>query len=121
MSKSSLPKDAQKAFAEGRRLFLCRINQGAFQTSFSTPLYGIAEVIEGIEAAGWVLDRMSWSQDHRDHPSAFCLFRRPVMPQPPMPPMPQQQYGQPPMPPGAQPGFPPPPQPPTTTSWGRRG
>ena len=50
MSKGSLPKEAAQAFAQGRRRFVCRINQGAFQMSFSSPLYGIAEVIEGIEA-----------------------------------------------------------------------
>ncbi|GAA5010439.1 hypothetical protein GCM10025734_54270 [Kitasatospora paranensis] len=82
MSKGSLPDDARKAFVQGRRRFVCRINQGAFQMSFSMPLYGIAEVIEGIEAAGWVLDQVAWTEDRRDHPSAMCVFRRADLPPP---------------------------------------
>jgi hypothetical protein len=84
MSKSSLPKDAAEAAAKGRRRFVCRINQGAFQMSLNVELYGIAEVIEGIEASGWELTHVTWFEDRRDHPSAFCIFKRSA------PPVPQQ-------------------------------
>ena len=110
MSKSSLPKEAADALRQGQNVFICRINQGVFQTSGNTALYGIAEVIDGIQKAGWVLDKVSWVEDRRDHPSAFCIFQRhqqqPVMPPP--------QYAQQPMPPQPWPQQVPPQQP---TAW----
>ena len=114
MSKGGLPDDAAKALAAGRRRFVCRINQGAFQMSVSGPLYGVAEVIENIEAVGWELDQVAWSEDRRDHPSAFCVFKRA---QPMLPPgYPPPQYAAQPYPPQAPPpGYPGPAQ----TSWGQ--
>ncbi|MEY9837429.1 hypothetical protein [Streptacidiphilus sp. EB103A] len=107
MSKSSLPEDAAKALRDGNNVFVCRINQGVFQMSGNTALYGIAEVMDKIQRAGWVLDKVSWVEDRRDHPSAFCVFQR-AQQQPVMPPpqyahgtVPQQQWQpQPPAPQG---------------------
>jgi hypothetical protein len=121
MSKSSLPREAADAAAKGQGVFVCRINQGFFQMSGNTSLYGIAEVIDGIQKAGWRLDQVTWFEDRRDHPSAFCIFQRAgVPPMPPQPQYAQQPYPQQPMPPQGPPpgGYPPPP---TTTSWGRQG
>ena len=94
MSKRGLPNDAADALRAGKRRFVCRINQGTFQMSGNTTLDDIADVIANIEATGWVLDHVSWPMDHRDHPSAFCIFRpgQPMMPPPAAAYQPQQQY-----------------------------
>ncbi|MBD0743915.1 hypothetical protein BG418_20290 [Streptomyces sp. CBMA152] len=73
----AISKEAQRAIDEGRTVFVCRVNQGALQSNFSGSLSGVAEQIEAIEAVGWQLDQASFSHDHKDHASAFLIFRRP--------------------------------------------
>ncbi|GGY72096.1 hypothetical protein [Streptomyces xanthochromogenes] len=72
----AIGKEAQRALDEGRAVFVCRINQGTLQSNFSGPLSGVAEQIEAIEALGWELEQASFSHDHKDHASAFLIFRK---------------------------------------------
>ncbi|MGW7001589.1 hypothetical protein ACWGCW_01840 [Streptomyces sp. NPDC054933] len=80
----AISKDAKRAIDEGRTVFVCRVNQGVLQSNWSGPLSGVAEQIEAIEAHGWQLDQASFSHDHKNHASAFLIFRRPRT-QPPQP------------------------------------
>ncbi|MEU3369826.1 hypothetical protein ACFYM2_26940 [Streptomyces sp. NPDC006711] len=73
----AISKEAQRALDEGRTVFVCRVNQGSLQSNYSGSLSGVAEQIEAVEALGWQLDQASFSHDHRDHASAFLIFRRP--------------------------------------------
>lgn len=73
----AISKEAQRALDEGRTVFVCRVNQGSLQSNYSGSLSGVAEQIEAIEAQGWQLDQASFSHDHRDHASAFLIFRKP--------------------------------------------
>ncbi|MGW4567074.1 hypothetical protein ACWEN3_33330 [Streptomyces sp. NPDC004561] len=73
---NAIKEHAQRAIAEGRTVFVCRVNQGALQSNFSGPLSGVAEQIEAVEELGWQLDQASFSHDHKDHASAFLIFRR---------------------------------------------
>lgn len=90
--------EAERAISEGRRVFVCRINQGVMQSNWSGPLSGVAEQIEAIEELGWVLDQANFDHDHRDHASAFLIFRLPKAAAQPVPQqqvyVPQADYGQ---------------------------
>lgn len=73
---TAIGKEAARAVSEGRRVFVCRINQPIANSGFSGSLSGMAEQIEAIEAEGWSLDQSSFSHDHKGHPSGFFVFRR---------------------------------------------
>lgn len=73
----AIKQHAQRAIEENHFVFVCRVNQGALQSNWSGPLSGVAEQIEAVEALGWQLDQASFSHDHKDHASAFLIFRRP--------------------------------------------
>jgi hypothetical protein len=70
-------KDAQRAFGEGRRVFLCRINVPMSRDAgFSGSVADGSEMIEAVEASGWRLDQMSYTPDRRGNPEGYYLFRR---------------------------------------------
>ena len=74
---NAIKEHARRAISEGRTVFVCRVNQGALQSNFAGPLSGVAEQIEAVEELGRQLDQASFSHDHKDHVSAFLIFRRP--------------------------------------------
>lgn len=87
----AMTKEAKRALDEGRTVFVCRINQGMTQVNVSGSLSGVAEQIEAIESLGWQLDQANFAHDHRDHASAFLIFRVPrPQAQQPQQQMPQQ-------------------------------
>jgi len=70
-----IAKAANRARAEGRAVFLARINNPAADSQASGPMSGVAEQIEAVEAQGWVLQQMSYCQDKRGNPEGYYLFR----------------------------------------------
>lgn len=66
--------DAARAAADGRTIFVYRAKVAATQAAQRGPLEGIAEQIEAIEAAGWVLHPGDMSFDAGN--SLVLLFRR---------------------------------------------
>jgi hypothetical protein len=85
--------DAQRAIQEGRSVFLCRINVGMTDAGASgTVGGGAAEIIESVEALGWQLEQMSYTNDAKGKPEGYYLFRLPK--QQAQQAYPQQGYGQ---------------------------
>lgn len=72
----SIGKEAARALEEGRSVFVARINTGATHHGLSGSMPGFAEQIEAVESAGWRMDQMSWTQDSKDRPEGYFLFRR---------------------------------------------
>lgn len=78
---SKIAGEAQRAIQEGRSVFLCRINVGMTDAGASgTVAGGAAEIIEGVESAGWRLDQMSYTTDRKGAPEGYYLFRRAQQP-----------------------------------------
>lgn len=86
----SISEQAQRAVAEGRAVFACRVNEGGWNDNWGGSLSGVAEQIEAIEAVGWRLDQSSFLPGKGDKVSAFLIFRRAVAHVP----APQQYNGQ---------------------------
>jgi hypothetical protein len=72
----SIGGQAERAVAEGRTVFTCRVNEGGWNDSWGGSLSGVAEQIEAVEAAGWHLDKASFLPGKGEHVSAFLIFRR---------------------------------------------
>jgi len=73
-------QDADRAFAEGRRVFLCRVPM-MYDRALAVGTQGLAgpsSVIEAIENLGWQLDQMSWVPRAGMRAEGFFLFRRDV-------------------------------------------
>lgn len=51
--------DAERARAHGRTIFLARMSDSPTIEGMASSLPTIAEMIEGIEAKGWTLDRLT--------------------------------------------------------------
>lgn len=62
-------KHATRALEEGRSVLLFNMDVPRNKVE-GTPVSGVAEQIEAIEAVGWYLDRMSFSD------GGYFLFRR---------------------------------------------
>lgn len=73
---SALAKEASRAVEEGRSVFVTRINVGVTHHGMSGSVPDMAEQIEAVESAGWHLDQMSWTQDEKNRPEGYFLFRR---------------------------------------------
>ncbi|HEY5397841.1 MAG TPA: hypothetical protein VIL16_20835 [Trebonia sp.] len=87
--------DAARAIQEGRTVFLYRFNVPASNSSFSGPVSGAAEVIEGIERRGWRLAEMAYDGKQSTNGAVMLLFRLPPpMPAPEPPVHPQRQMEQ---------------------------
>jgi len=69
-------KDAQRAIDEGHRIFVLQLRAGMSMTaSLTRQVPGFAEVMESVEALGWVLDKSTFII-HNDKPSAYLIYRR---------------------------------------------
>lgn len=63
----------------GQQVFAARLKvPNYFTLDTSGPIQGWAEMIEAIEAQGWVLVQWTASVDKKDRPEAYPLFRRAV-------------------------------------------
>lgn len=67
--------EAKRAIEEGRKVFVAKLNPSLTSGSISGSLGGVAEMIEGIEEAGWRLESFS-SHAEGNRPDLVCLFRR---------------------------------------------
>lgn len=76
--QESIGQHAARAVAEGRRVFVCRVNEGGWGGQWGGVLSGVAEQIEAVEAQGWRLDRASFLPGKGHHVSAYMIFRRGV-------------------------------------------
>lgn len=76
VKSNKIAGEAQRAIAEGRSVFLARINVGMTDAGMSGSVTGAAEIIEAIETIGWRLDQMSYAQDNKGKPEGYYLFRR---------------------------------------------
>jgi len=74
VKRDSAAKDAARGRAEGRSVFLYKYMVG-LSSSFSEPIGGAAEVIEGIEAQGWGLYQMAYDSAQGRHGCILLLFR----------------------------------------------
>ncbi|MFC4531495.1 hypothetical protein [Sphaerisporangium dianthi] len=72
----ALKQEAHRALEEGRWVFTPRLNTPAFHHDFTGSVSGWAEMIEAIEASGWMLVHWSVSTDQRGRPEAYPFFRR---------------------------------------------
>jgi hypothetical protein len=68
-------KDAERARSEGRKVFVYRFNVPATSSGFSGSVSGAAEVIEGIEDAGWRLTELAYDGKQSSNGAALLLFR----------------------------------------------
>jgi hypothetical protein len=66
--------DAARALAQGRQVFMLRINPGTRGAGSSGAAWSFAEQIEAVEQAGWALDQMAFTGDDR-RASGYFLFR----------------------------------------------
>ncbi len=71
-----LSEEAARAAAEGRTVFAPMLNTPVTHHTMSGSVAGWAEMIESIEAEGWVLDQWSVAADDKGRPQAYPLFRR---------------------------------------------
>lgn len=74
---NQLISEAVRARTEGRTVFTPRLNAPAASAghNFSGSIAGWAEMIEGIEGAGWAMYHWSVSVDEKGRAEAFPLFR----------------------------------------------
>jgi hypothetical protein len=72
----TLATEAKRAVEEGRTVFAPRLNSPMTSSGFSGSISGWAEMIEAIEAEGWVLAHWAVSDDEKHRPGAYPLFRR---------------------------------------------
>lgn len=71
-----LTTEAERAIAEGRTVYVPKLNTPATAAGLSGAVPGWAEMIEAVEAVGWRLDQWSVSEDTKGRPQAYPLFRR---------------------------------------------
>ena len=73
---SMLTMEAARAVQEGRTVFAPMLNTPMTHHTMSGAVAGWAEMIEAIEAEGWVLTNWSVAADDKGRPQAYPLFRR---------------------------------------------
>lgn len=71
----SYHREAVDARNEGRMVFMLRIRTAVTDPGVSMVLDDVAQYIEAVEAAGWWLVEMSYTQDKNDKPTGFFMFR----------------------------------------------
>ena len=72
----SMVTHAKRAAQEGRSVFVAQFRGGVSHSpQLSRPISGVAEMIEGVEAAGWRLDQFT-SVPYDNNMTVTCLFRR---------------------------------------------
>lgn len=67
--------DAGKARAEGRNVFVCKLNYPALKADLSGEIVDWSMMIEAVESEGWALANFAGSADRHGRPEALCLFR----------------------------------------------
>jgi hypothetical protein len=67
--------EARRAVEEGRTVFAPKLNTPMTQSGLSGSIAGWAEMIEGIESAGWRMTDWSVAVDSKGRPEAYPLFR----------------------------------------------
>ena len=75
--RDAVVTEAKRAIEEGRTVYVPRLNTPKTHHGMSGSIPGWAEMIEGIEEAGWELARWSVSTDEKGRPEAYPLFRLP--------------------------------------------
>jgi hypothetical protein len=73
---NALVSEAQRAIVEGRTVFTPRLNTPTMSSGVSGSVSGWAEMIEAVEACGWVLSDWTVTNDEKHRPGAYPLFRR---------------------------------------------
>lgn len=76
VKSSKISDEAERAASQGRTVFLARINVGMTDAGMSGTVTGAAEIIEAVEAVGWRLDQMSYTNDAKGKPEGYYLFRK---------------------------------------------
>lgn len=71
----TLNNEATRALAEGRTVFAAKLNAPATAHGFNGSVSGWAEMIEGIESAGWAMYHWTVSVDEKGRAEAYPLFR----------------------------------------------
>lgn len=71
-----LTDEAKRAVDEGRVVFAPRLNTPMTHHGMSGAVPGWAEMIESVEACGWVLAEWAVATDEKGRPEAYPLFRR---------------------------------------------
>lgn len=72
----SLAAEARRAAEEGRMFFTPMLNTPMTQHKLSGSVSGWSEMLEVIEQHGWTLVSWAVSNDSKDRPQAYPLFRR---------------------------------------------
>lgn len=68
--------EAERAIQEGRTIYTPMLNTPMTHGGLSGSIPGWAEMIEAVEAVGWVLSEWSVAADQKGRPQAYPLFRR---------------------------------------------
>jgi hypothetical protein len=68
--------EARRAVEEGRWIFAPKLNTPMTQSGLSGSIAGWAEMIEGIESAGWRMTHWAVAVDSKGRPEAYPLFDR---------------------------------------------
>lgn len=77
--QDTLAAEARRAREQGHVVFAAMLNVPISQSSANQPsgsVSGWAEIIEGIEAEGWMLTSWAVCQDKAGRPQAYPVFRR---------------------------------------------
>lgn len=72
-------KEAAEAYARGQRVLVYKFIEANVSSRHTSPMSGIAEQIEAVEAAGWALDTMAAAEGKAlggERTALICLFRR---------------------------------------------
>jgi hypothetical protein len=77
MKSSTASKDAARACAEGRQVFVFKFDMPNLNSGVTASVSGAAEAIEAIEREGWFLGHMSVHPSVR-HGAMVMVFRRGV-------------------------------------------
>lgn len=74
---STLAAEAREAWQQGRTVFAPRLRTPYWAGTITGSVSGWAEMIEAVEACGWVLQHWAVSSGHWRKVAAYPLFRRP--------------------------------------------
>ena len=72
----SIASDAQRSWDEGHSVFVAEFRGAVSHSpSLTRPIGGMAERIEAVEAAGWLMDQFT-AVPYKDNITVVALFRR---------------------------------------------
>jgi hypothetical protein len=75
MKTNTAGKDAARAAAEGRKIFVFKFDMPNLNSAVTSSVSGAAEVVEAIEEQDWVMSDMAVHPSVR-HGAMVMLFRR---------------------------------------------